>query len=101
MQRRPQQHQETWCTPVGIGTDKVVYGLFLFLVNGHYLRVGKECTDMHHNAPCTAVQGQFPEHPFFDLRQTTLNHFNRVNDHSRADPEQTAASDLLNCLSKQ
>lgn len=79
----------------------MLYGLLFFPANRHYLRIRKGCAYMHKNTPCTAAHGEFPEHPLFDLRQTTLNHFNWMNDNSRTDPEQTAFPDFLNCFSKQ
>jgi len=69
--------------------------------NRHYLRICEGCANMYKNTSCTAAQGQFSERPVFDLRQTTLYHFNGVDDNNRTDLEQAAVTDCLNCFSKQ
>lgn len=85
----------------GVGTFDVLYDLFLFLANGHYLRVREGCANMHKNPPRAAAQGEFPVRPFLDLRQATFHHFNWVNDNNGADSEQAAVTEFVNGLSEQ
>lgn len=56
---------------------------------------------MHGNAASANALGKLSVQPFFDFRQTALDHFNWMNDNNGADLEKATVPDFINCLAKQ